>query len=39
MESLFSLPVDRFFVFLSNPESPDVVTSGRVAFGWWQEKI
>jgi len=32
-------PGGSFLVFLSNPESPDVVTSGRIAFGWWEAKI
>lgn len=29
----------NFLVFLSNPETPEISTSGRVAFGWWEEKI
>ena len=32
-------PGGSFLVFLSNPESPDVVTSGRIAFGLWVAKI
>lgn len=32
-------PGGSFLVFLSNPESPNVATSGRVAFGWWEKKI
>jgi len=28
----------NFLVFLSNPETPDLLTSGRIAFGWWEEK-
>ncbi|WP_394189934.1 DUF6143 family protein [Paenisporosarcina quisquiliarum] len=32
-------PGGSFLVFLSNPETPDVVTSGRIAFGWWEAKI
>ncbi|MGH4124570.1 MAG: DUF6143 family protein [Clostridium sp.] len=28
-----------FLVFLSNPETPELLTSGRVAFGWWEERI
>lgn len=28
----------NFLIFLSNPENPDVSTSGRVAFGWWEDK-
>ncbi|MBU3159582.1 hypothetical protein KPL37_07430 [Clostridium frigoris] len=29
----------NFLVFLSNPETPELLSSGRVAFGWWEEKI
>ncbi len=32
-------PGGSFLVFLSNPENPEVSASGRVAFGWWEEKI
>ena len=32
-------PGGSFLVFLSNPESPRISTSGRVAFGWWETKI
>ncbi|MEL7654385.1 MAG: DUF6143 family protein [Bacillota bacterium] len=32
-------PGGSFLVFLSNPETPELGASGRVAFGWWQEKI
>ena len=32
-------PGGSFLIFLSNPETPDVFTSGRVAFGWWEEPI
>lgn len=28
-----------FFVFLSNPENPEAFAEGRVAFGWWEEKV
>jgi len=28
-----------FLIFLSNPESPNVIASGRIAYGWWQEPI
>lgn len=31
-------PGGSFLVFLSNPESPRTATSGRIAFGWWEEK-
>lgn len=30
-------PGGSFLVFLSNPESPRVSTSGRIAFGWWED--
>jgi hypothetical protein len=29
----------NFFVFLSNPETPEAFAEGRVAFGWWEERI
>jgi hypothetical protein len=29
----------NFLVFLSNPETPEILTSGRIAFGWWEENI
>ena len=29
----------NFLVFLSNPETPELLTSGRIAFGWWEENI
>ena len=29
----------NFLVFLSNPETPELLTSGRIAFGWWEESI
>jgi hypothetical protein len=32
-------PGGSFLVFLSNPEAPEVKASGRIAFGWWEEKI
>lgn len=32
-------PGGSFLVFLSNPESPDIKASGRVAFGWWEEAV
>lgn len=32
-------PGGNFMVFLSTPETPENVTSGRVAFGWWEEKM
>lgn len=32
-------PGGSFLIFLSNPEMPDKFTSGRVAFGWWEEPI
>jgi len=28
----------NFLVFLSNPETPELLTSGRIAFGWWEER-
>lgn len=27
----------NFLVFLSNPETSELLTSGRMAFGWWEE--
>jgi hypothetical protein len=32
-------PGGLFLVFLSNPETPDIAASGRIAFGWWEEPI
>ncbi|HEX2985322.1 MAG TPA: DUF6143 family protein [Caproiciproducens sp.] len=32
-------PGGSFLVFLSTPEDPQAEASGRVAFGWWEEKI
>ncbi|MBZ2174786.1 DUF6143 family protein [Schnuerera sp. xch1] len=32
-------PGGSFLIFLSNPEAPDLLVSGRIAFGWWQEPI
>lgn len=32
-------PGGNFLVFLSTPEAPISFASGRVAFGWWEEKI
>ena len=29
----------NFLIFLSTPETPGVLNSGRIAFGWWEEKI
>jgi hypothetical protein len=29
----------NFLVFLSNPETSELLTSGRIAFGWWEERI
>ncbi|MBU3093120.1 hypothetical protein KPL35_13680 [Clostridium sp. CF011] len=29
----------NFLIFLSNPETPEVLTEGRIAFGWWEESI
>ena len=29
----------NFLVFLSNPETPQLLSSGRIAFGWWEERI
>lgn len=32
-------PGGSFLVFISTPEAPDTEASGRIAFGWWEEKI
>ncbi|WP_242847948.1 DUF6143 family protein [Inediibacterium massiliense] len=32
-------PCGSFLIFLSNPESPDLSSSGRIAFGWWEEPL
>ncbi|MEG6586608.1 DUF6143 family protein [Dendrosporobacter sp. 1207_IL3150] len=32
-------PGGSFLIFLSNPESPELETAGRIAFGWWEEPI
>lgn len=32
-------PGGSFLIFLSNPETPNISTSGRVAYGWWEEPI
>jgi hypothetical protein len=32
-------PGGSFLVFLSTPENPDAIAGGRIAFGWWEEKI
>lgn len=32
-------PGGSFLVFLSITENTDTVASGRIAFGWWEEKI
>jgi hypothetical protein len=32
-------PGGSFMIFLSNPETPDIKASGRLAFGWWEEEI
>ncbi|KOR23860.1 hypothetical protein ND00_31370 [Clostridium sp. L74] len=32
-------PGGSFIIFLSNPEAPNEPAQGRVAFGWWEEKI
>lgn len=32
-------PGGSFIIFLSNPETPNELAQGRVAFGWWEEKI
>jgi hypothetical protein len=28
----------NFLIFLSTPETPELLSSGRIAFGWWEEK-
>ena len=32
-------PGGNFLIFLSNPEAPEKKASGRIAFGWWEEKL
>lgn len=32
-------PGGNFLVFLSKPEAPNEPAGGRIAFGWWEEKI
>lgn len=32
-------PDGSFLVFLSIPEKPEIAASGRIAFGWWEERI
>ncbi len=32
-------PGGSFLVFLSLSENPNISASGRIAFGWWEEKI
>jgi len=32
-------PGGSFLIFLSNPETPNLAASGRIAFGWWTEII
>lgn len=32
-------PCGSFLIFLSNPETPTLAASGRIAFGWWHEPI
>lgn len=32
-------PGGSFLIVLSNPESPEIDASGRVALGWWEEPI
>lgn len=32
-------PGGSFLVFLSNPETPYLAASGRIAFGWWEEPV
>ncbi len=32
-------PGGSFLIFLSNPETPTMPASGRIAFGWWEEPI
>ncbi len=29
----------KFLIFLSNPETPELSTAGRISFGWWEESI
>ena len=32
-------PGGSFLVYLSLTENPEIPASGRIAFGWWEEKI
>lgn len=32
-------PGGSFLIFLSNPETPELAASGKVAYGWWEEPI
>jgi len=32
-------PGGNFLVFLSLDDNPNIAASGRIAFGWWEEKI
>lgn len=32
-------PGSMFLVFISTPEMPEVEAAGRIAFGWWEERI
>lgn len=32
-------PGGSFLIFLSNPETPEVTSSGRIAYGWWEEPV
>lgn len=32
-------PGGSFLIFISNPETPDLKVSGRIALGWWEEPI
>jgi hypothetical protein len=32
-------PGGNFMVFLSQPETPNLRAGGRIAFGWWEEKL
>lgn len=32
-------PGGSFVIMLSTPESPETTGAGRIAFGWWEEKI
>jgi hypothetical protein len=32
-------PGGNFMVYLSKPETPAVSAGGRIAFGWWEEKL